>query len=370
MGLFGPKKFCPVCGNKASRFLPLKLEGEPLCGECESKVMELPEDMRGGVLENMAALREYFTVFDENQALRERFQQTYQHDFGILGGSLCLDTTNRLLRLSTSDNSFVFEPENIKLFRISEDSAPLFEGTKDELVCYQSTAPDRARNMGREVDRFRIERRQREQMRHLEEEMERRAKERGETYSSRYMDEGSDQMMFLGTDNDLEADWDNGVFYDNFRGVWGAIDGHIVYMELSFEGDDYNLYSVPILLDGEEYNLQVAYDFSSGEWSILGAAPGLDASGMAAKELRLLAEGDVITTIWQLASFSGDDDFEMYAAEELTVTADTAFGETALPDGQYGMVFEMWDAAGNSAYSDAVLFDCLNGEITTTVVTD
>ena len=185
-----------------------------------------------------------------------------------------------------------------------------------------------------------------------------------------YMDEGSDQMMFLGTDNDLEADWDNGMFYDNFRGVWGAIDGHIVYMELSFEGDDYNLYSVPILLDGEEYNLQVAYDFSSGEWSILGAAPGLDASGMAAKELRLLAEGDVITTIWQLASFSGDDDFEMYAAEELTVTADTAFGETALPDGQYGMVFEMWDAAGNSAYSDAVLFDCLNGEITTTVVTD
>lgn len=185
-----------------------------------------------------------------------------------------------------------------------------------------------------------------------------------------YMDEGSDQMMFLGTDNDLEADWDNGVFYDNFRGVWGAIDGHIVYMELSFEGDDYNLYSVPILLDGEEYNLQVAYDFSSGEWSILGAAPGLDASGMAAKELRLLAEGDVITTIWQLASFCGDDDFEMYAAEELTVTADTAFGETALPDGQYGMVFEMWDAAGNSAYSDAVLFDCLNGEITTTVITD
>lgn len=187
MGLFGPKKFCPVCGNKASRFLPLKLEGEPLCGECESKVMELPEDMRGGVLENMAALREYFAVFDENQALRQSFQQTYQHDFGILGGTIRLDTANRLLRLSSSDNAFVFEPENIKLFRISEDSAPLFEGTKDELVCYQSTAPDRARNMGREVDRFRIERRQCEQMQHIEEEMERQAKERGDTYSKRYI---------------------------------------------------------------------------------------------------------------------------------------------------------------------------------------
>ncbi len=186
-------------------------------------------------------------------------------------------------------------------------------------------------------------------------------------FSLFYVDEGNDQMLFLGTDNDLEADWDNGVFYDNFRGVWGAIDGHIVYMELSCEGEDYNLYSVPVLLNGEEYNLQVAYDFSGGEWTILGASQGLDESGMASKELRLLEEGDVITTIWQLSSFSGEDDFEMYTAEELTVTADTAFGEAALPDGQYGMVFELRDAAGNYAYSDAVLFDCVNGEILTTV---
>ena len=168
--------------------------------------------------------------------------------------------------------------------------------------------------------------------------------------------------------NDMTADWDNGVFYDNFRGVWGAIDGHIVYMELSYEGDDYNLYSVPILLNDEEYNLQVAYNFTDEAWSILGAAKGLDAdSGMASKELRLLEAGDKITTIWMAASYSGDDDFEMYTAEELTVTDSTSFGEAELPDGSYAMVFEMWDAMGNDAYSDAVTFDCENGEIWTTV---
>ncbi len=186
-------------------------------------------------------------------------------------------------------------------------------------------------------------------------------------FSLFYVDEENDQMMLLGTDNDIDADWENGVFYDNFRGVWGAIDGHTVYMELSFEGEDYNLYSVPILLNGEEYNLQVVYDFTSETWSVLGAAPGIDESGMAAKELRLLEEGDVITTIWQLASYSGDDDFEAYAAEELTVTADTSFGEASLPDGQYAMVFEMRDAAGSSVYSDAVTFDCADGEIYTSV---
>lgn len=189
-------------------------------------------------------------------------------------------------------------------------------------------------------------------------------------FSLFYVDEENDQMMLLGTDNDMNADWENGVFSDNFRGVWGAIDGHLVYMELSFEGEDYNLYSVPVLLNGEEYNLQVVYDFGTESWSILGASQGLDDSGMASKELRLLEEGDVITTIWKMASYSGDDDFEMYTADELTVTADTAFGETALPDGSYSMVFEMWDAAGNYAYSDAVTFDCAGGEITTTVYED
>lgn len=186
-------------------------------------------------------------------------------------------------------------------------------------------------------------------------------------FSLYYVDPDNDQMMLLGTDNDLTADWENGIFYDNFRGVWGALDGHLVYMELSYESDDYNLYSIPILLNGEAYNLQVAYDFTAEEWSIIGASQGLDSSGMASKELRLLEEGDEITTIWQLASYSGDDDFEMYTAEELTVTADTSFGEAPLYDGSYAMVFEMWDAAGNYAYSDAVTFDCADGEIYTSV---
>lgn len=189
-------------------------------------------------------------------------------------------------------------------------------------------------------------------------------------FSLYYVDAENDQMMLLGTDNDMTADWDNGVFYDNFRGVWGAIDGNLVYMELSFEGEDYNLYAVPVLLNGEAYNLQVVYDFAAEEWAILGASQGLDASGMASKELRLLEEGDVITTIWKLSSYSGEDDFQMYSADEITVTADTAFGEAPLFDGSYCMIFEMWDAAGNYAYSDQVTFDCVDGEILTTVYED
>lgn len=186
-------------------------------------------------------------------------------------------------------------------------------------------------------------------------------------FSLYYVDEEADMMLLLGTDNDMTADWENGVFSDNFRGVWGSIDGCIVYMELSFESEDYNIYSVPVLLNGEEYNLQVAYDFTESEWYIMGARRGIDESGMADKELRLLQEGDELTTIWYLSSLSGEDDPEPYTAETLTVTAGTAFAETALSDGLYAMVFEMTDALGGCTYSEAAIFECADGEIYTTV---
>ena len=91
-----------------------------------------------------------------------------------------------------------------------------------------------------------------------------------------YCDTENDTMLYLGADNDIISDWDNGVFNDNFRGVWASLNGIPMYMELSYQGEDYHLYSSPILLNGEEYCLQFAYDFSAEEWVILGATQGID----------------------------------------------------------------------------------------------
>ena len=184
-----------------------------------------------------------------------------------------------------------------------------------------------------------------------------------------YVDAEQNTMLLLGTDNDMNADWENGVFSDNFRGVWGSIDGCLVYMELSYAGEDYNLYSVPVLLNDEECNLQVAYDFNEEEWIILGARQGIDDTGMADKELRQLETGDELTILWYMDNLSSDEDnLEAYAVETITVTENTAFGECELPDGDYVMMFEMQDAMGNYAYSDGVMFTCEGGEIYTSTL--
>ena len=181
------------------------------------------------------------------------------------------------------------------------------------------------------------------------------------------VDEDSDAVLLLGTDNDITADWENGVFTDNFRGVWGSIDSCLVYMELSYEGEAYNLYSVPVLLNGEAYNLQVVYDFNDEAWSILGARQGIDDSGMADKELRKLKSGDELTTIWYMAALSDDSDFEAYEAETLTVTDGTAFAEMDLPDGEYMLLFEFRDTQGNSGTSQAVTFEVDGDDIFTSI---
>lgn len=108
----------------------------------------------------------------------------------------------------------------------------------------------------------------------------------------------------------------------------------------------------------------MVYDFTEKEWSILGARQGIDDSGMAGKGLRLLEEGDELTTVWYASSLYGEDDFEAYEIDTFTVTADTAFYEIDLPDGEYVMVFEMRDAVDNCAYSEAALFTCEDGNIT------
>ena len=170
-----------------------------------------------------------------------------------------------------------------------------------------------------------------------------------------YFDEEDDFMLFLGKDNDIGCDWEKGIFKDNFRGVWGSIDGCIVYMELTYEGDDYNLYSVPVLLNGMECNLRVCYDYKTGGWEILGARRGLEDNGMSDRNLIKLKPGDTITTLHYVSALSEGDEIEQVEIDTFTVTKDTAFGETDLGDGTFVLLFEMVDAQNNSMYSEAVL---------------
>lgn len=188
------------------------------------------------------------------------------------------------------------------------------------------------------------------------------------TFELYYADQEEDIMLCLGTDNDIIADWENGIFKDNFRGVWGSLDGALCYMEIAYEGEDYNQYSIPILLNGEEYNLMVIYDFSTEKFYIQGARKPLDESGAADKNLRYLIEGDEIQTIHYAAVLSDEsDELKEVPIDTIKVTPETAFSEIELGDGVFVMMYTMQDSQGNVVHSAPVTFESKGGEIITSV---
>lgn len=184
-----------------------------------------------------------------------------------------------------------------------------------------------------------------------------------------YIDADQDIMLYLGSDADINADWDTGTFTDNFRGVWPMLDGHPVYVEITEENDGYNLYSIPIKLNGVECNLQVAYVYADEKYYILGARKGLDNHGMSSRELIKLRAGDEITTLHYGMTISGDDDdFTQVEVDTFTIGDNPQVKDEELGDGNYGYGFEFVSpTADDSALSNFILFTISNGEITTDI---
>lgn len=183
-----------------------------------------------------------------------------------------------------------------------------------------------------------------------------------------YMGLEDDILLYLGSDADVNADWARGTFTDNFRGVWPMLEGHPVYIEITAENDGYNLYAVPVKLNGVECNLLVAYVYEEEKYYILGARKGIDNHGMSDRDLIKLREGDEITTIHYGMTISGEDsDFTQVEVDTFQIGANPQIADEPLGDGNYGYAFEFVTPTEDSALSNFILFTVEGGNITTNI---
>lgn len=178
-----------------------------------------------------------------------------------------------------------------------------------------------------------------------------------------YLDEDSNDTVTLGYDNDLHADWEKGIFKDNLRGVWGSINGHLCYMEISYEGDDYNEYYVPVNINGDPYYLDVIYDLEAEEYEIISIQEDYDQeTGKASRSSYQPESGDVMETIFYLYE-EGAEEAEEVVGEKFTLEEDLYFEECGLPDGEYLFRYSIEDLHGNFTDTEAVYFTQENEEI-------
>ena len=180
-----------------------------------------------------------------------------------------------------------------------------------------------------------------------------------------YFDEADDIILYLGSDSNVKIDWKKGTVTDNFDATWPMLDGHPVYIEVTAVQDDYNLYSIPILLNGERVNLEAAYQYSTNSYKILGARR-LSSNGMADKNLIKLKAGDTITTLHYGMTISGDDsDFTEAEVITFTFTKDSNLEDERIGNGEYLYCFEFVTPNNESASSQFINFSVDDSGITT-----
>ena len=184
-----------------------------------------------------------------------------------------------------------------------------------------------------------------------------------------YIDAEEDIILYLGSDANVKIDWKKGTVTDNFDATWPMLDGHPVYIEVTAVQDDYNLYSIPIKLNGVRVNLEAAYQYSTNSYKILGAR-GTSSNGMADKNLIKLKEGDTITTLHYGMTVSGDDtDFTEVDVDTFTVSKNTNLADENIGAGEYLYCFEFVAPNNQSATSQFINFTVdENGGITTSEI--
>lgn len=174
---------------------------------------------------------------------------------------------------------------------------------------------------------------------------------------------GSDDVYYLGLDDEIDCDFNEGIFINNFGGKWLRLGDWIACMDLTVDTDLYNIYSIPIKILNEEdeydddiYYLQVAYDFEKGLWDELGVRSSGSEPGTV--NSKFLDEGTRFGVLQP--TVNDDGNLEYYLVAELEYS-DKLLSYDVLPAGNYKMIFRLEDVHKNLLWSDVFDFEMING---------
>jgi hypothetical protein len=187
-----------------------------------------------------------------------------------------------------------------------------------------------------------------------------------------YLESGGN-YLYLGSDNDLDVDWDTGHVMDNFRGVWPTLNGQYVSFYIVENQDEFIVYSVPILLNGEQTNLRVLWVWDDpesatnydGHFEVIGTWSGVDSeTGMSSREIIQVADGDEITPLYYVED-GETGEFTLVSGMSFIVEGDLILTEEDLLAGDYWYAFEIIDVYGNITSTNyAVITIDENSELT------
>ena len=173
-----------------------------------------------------------------------------------------------------------------------------------------------------------------------------------EAFIYMYLDE--ETTVELGETYDVNADWEQGIFIDNFDGKWLALpNGMPLATYVASVSEDSIIYAAPINLNGERTNLRIRQD-SEGTY-LEGVWDGIDENGAPSRDIRQLKAGDKIVAVYYLYT-DDDEDVEVPAEDaEYEWQEDDCLIFDFLPAAEYFYSFIIEDVYGDMFFTDMTL---------------
>ncbi|MCD8179926.1 MAG: clostripain-related cysteine peptidase [Firmicutes bacterium] len=157
-------------------------------------------------------------------------------------------------------------------------------------------------------------------------------------------DEQSGKYVFIGKYYDVDSQWEAGIFKDGFDGRMLSLAGKSVSARLVRRYDDYEIYSVPVILNGERSNIRIEHDRAADTYEIIGAWAGLDERGKAASSIEAVGFFDRITPI--LAVYDEEHKQTEYITGDAGMRLFGGAEESKIENGEYILEYEITDIYG------------------------
>ncbi|MGN0107856.1 MAG: clostripain-related cysteine peptidase [Hominilimicola sp.] len=174
-------------------------------------------------------------------------------------------------------------------------------------------------------------------------------------------DKESGEYVFVGKYHDLEANWEGGIFKDNFSGRMPRFMSKSVTMRLVRSYEDYDLYAIPVILNGERSSVRVKYDRDRNDYDIIGVWSGMNENGMVSSAIRELGMFDRITPL--LAVYDENHKKTEYVTGSLGIKLGGDVSESNIEDGEYIFEYELTDVYGNKRHGTPVKAMASGGKI-------
>ncbi len=174
------------------------------------------------------------------------------------------------------------------------------------------------------------------------------------------MSEDGSEVIEYGQTYDIDADWEYGIFFDNFDGWWVSLpDGQNIATYIVDYTDDSEIYTSPVLLNGEETNLRLK--LTANKIVIEGAWDGIDdACGAASRDIVKLKKGDSIVPLYYSIpvydDYYYDEEDNLWYGDEYVFDGDPEIYYDQMYPGEYLYAFCIEDIYGDYYMTDFETF--------------